>query len=164
MRSGQRRRLATLASASDRSISACTIRSTTPGKFSFSHDLSTGRTASDSFSPTLSSAPNGLSQQEVLQHKLSFSRDERATADLAGWLADSCFRHSFDFDDFIKRFALGACRWIECASSHEPPPKPGLLEQERSHTLLYVGIFGGAGERINNRVRRGAFLIMTENK
>ena len=119
---------------------------------------------SDRLSPTLSSASDGLSQQEVLQHKLSFSRDERATADLAGWLADSCFRHSFDFDDFIKRFALGACRWIECASSHELPQYLHWLEQERSHTLLYIGIFGGAGELINNRVRRGAFLIMTENK
>jgi|ERR1700758_4589542 hypothetical protein len=82
---------------------------------------------SDSFGRTLSSASNGLSQQEVLQHKLPFPRGERATADLAGYLPVGCLRPSFDFDDFIKRFAVRACEWIECASSHDTPPNTQFL-------------------------------------
>jgi hypothetical protein len=106
---------------------------------------------SDSFGPTLSSASNGLSQQEVLKHKLPFPPGERATADLAGYLAVGCLGPSFDFNDFIKRFAVRACEWIECASSHDTPPMPALphrkLEQERCPAPLsgtaadrYVGI------------------------
>ena len=87
---------------------------------------------------------------------------------MAGWLAVSCFRPSFDFDDFIKRFAVRASEWIECTSCHDTPPILALphrkREQERSHTLLYVGIFGCSGEVIANQAGRGAFLIMTENK
>jgi hypothetical protein len=101
---------------------------------------------SDSFSPTLSSASNGLSQEEVLQHELPFPRDERAITDLAGYLPVGCLRPSFDFDDFIKRFAVRTCESIKCASNHCYAPNTCTaatdLEQERSQTLLYVGIFG----------------------
>ena len=87
---------------------------------------------------------------------------------MAGYVPVGCLGPSFDFDDFIKRFAVRACEWIERASRHDTPPIPALprwkVEQERRHTLLYVGIFGGSGELINNRVGGGAFLIMTENK
>jgi hypothetical protein len=76
---------------------------------------------SDRFGRTLSSASNGLSQQEVLQHKLPFPPGERATADLTGYLAVGCLRPSFDFDDFIKRFAVRASKLIECASCHDTP-------------------------------------------
>jgi hypothetical protein len=68
-------------------------------------------------------ASDCLSQEEILQHNGPFPSHKRATADLAGYLAVSRLRPSFNFDDFIKRFAIRACEWTEYASRHCTAPQ-----------------------------------------
>ena len=96
---------------------------------------------SASFGVAVALASNGLSQQEVLQHKLPLSPHKRTTADLAGYFAIGCLRPSFDFDDLIQRFAVRASECVEATdTSHNMPPIPTLphwkLEQERCHAPL----------------------------
>jgi hypothetical protein len=58
---------------------------------------------SDSFRRTLSFAPNGLSQEEILQYDLPLAPCKRSTADTANYLAVICLGTSFDFDHLAVR-------------------------------------------------------------
>jgi hypothetical protein len=64
----------------------------------------------------------GVPQQEILDHKLSFTTGKGTTADAACYLAIDCFRSGFDFDDLIQRIAVWA---MECSLScnHDTPPQ-----------------------------------------
>jgi hypothetical protein len=80
---------------------------------------------SNSFSPTLSFASNGLSQEEILQHKIPLSPGKRSTARAANYLAVICLRPSFNFDHLIVGIAVGANEGIERrwpASRHATSP------------------------------------------
>jgi hypothetical protein len=60
-------------------------------------------------------------QQEILDHKLTFTIRERTTAGAARYLAIECFRSGFDFDDLIQRIAVRAMeRSLAC--NHDTPP------------------------------------------
>jgi hypothetical protein len=67
--------------------------------------------------------PGALSEEEILQHKLSISRHKRATADATGYLLIRCLGPSFNFDQLIERIAVRASECIEpTAINHDTLP------------------------------------------
>jgi len=50
--------------------------------------------------------PDGFSQEEVFENKVSFSRHQRAAAGAARYLAIIRLRTGLDFDDLVERIAV----------------------------------------------------------